>query len=68
MEVGMATNYEVVQAQRDFTDARNAELRAVLNYRKALVNFETVQNVGTRAVSAAAGAGGANTTGGGGGQ
>lgn len=68
MEVGMATNYEVVQAQRDFTDARNAELRAVLNYRKALVNFETVQNVGTRAVSASAGAGGANTTGGGGGQ
>ena len=68
MEVGMATNYEVVQAQRDFTDARNAELRAVLNYRKALVNFETVQTVGTRAVSAATGAGGANTTGGGGGQ
>ncbi len=66
MEVGMATNYEVVQAQRDFTDARNAELRAVLNYRKALVNFETVQTVGTRAVSAATGAGGANTTGGGG--
>ena len=42
-EVGMATNYEVVQAQRDFADAQNNELRAVLNYRKALVNFETVQ-------------------------
>ena len=37
----MATNYEVVQAQRDFADARNNELRALLNYRKALVNFET---------------------------
>ena len=57
-DVGMATNYEVVQAQRDFADARNNELRAVLNYRKALVNFETVQAVGTRGV-AAVGAGGA---------
>ena len=46
-DVGMATNYEVVQAQRDFADARNAELRAILNYRKAIVNFETVQRVGT---------------------
>ena len=26
-EVGMATNYEVVQAQRDFADAQNVELR-----------------------------------------
>ena len=60
-EVGMATNFEVVQAQRDFTDARNNELRAILNYRKALVNFETVQTVGTRGVAA-----GVATTGGGG--
>jgi outer membrane protein TolC len=60
-DVGMATNYEVVQAQRDFADARNNELRAVLNYRKALVNFETAQTVGTRGVGAAIGgaAGGA---------
>jgi outer membrane protein len=69
MEVGMATNYEVVQAQRDYTDARNAELRSVLNYRKALVNFETVQHVGTRAVSAVGGgANGAGLAVGGGGQ
>jgi outer membrane protein TolC len=65
MEVGMATNYEVVQAQRDFADARNNELRAVLNYRKALVNFETVQHVGTRTVGSAVGGGGAATGGGG---
>src|SRR6185503_12661643 len=52
-DVGMATNYEVVQAQRDFADARNAELRAILNYRKAIVNFETAQRVGTRGVGAA---------------
>ena len=57
-EVGMAINYEVVQAQRDFLDAQNNELRALLNYRKALVNFETVQTVGTRGVGAAVGGGG----------
>jgi len=71
-DVGMATNYEVVQAQRDFADARIAELRAVLNYRKAIVNFETAQRVGTRGVGAAVagtgGGGGAATTGTGGGQ
>src|SRR5207237_7351993 len=52
-EVGMSTNYEVVQAQRDFADAQNNELRAILNYRKALVNFEAAQTVGTRSVGAA---------------
>ena len=45
-DVGMSTNYEVVQAQRDYLDAQNNALRALLNYRKALVNFETVQTVG----------------------
>jgi outer membrane protein TolC len=57
-DVGMSTNYEVVQAQRDFADAQNNELRALLNYRKALVNFETVQTVGTRGVGAAVAGGG----------
>ena len=65
-EVGMAINFEVVQAQRDFLDAQNNELRAQLNYRKALVNFETVQTVGTRAigtaVSGTGGIGGGGTT------
>jgi outer membrane protein len=42
-EVGMSTNYFVVQAQRDLADARNSELRAVLNYRKALVELERLQ-------------------------
>ena len=42
-EVGMSTNYFVVQAQRDLNEARNSELRAVLNYRKALVEFERLQ-------------------------
>jgi len=64
-EVGMAINYEVVQAQRDFLDAQNNELRAQLNYRKALVNFETVQTTGSRGVGAAVTGGGGATTGGG---
>jgi len=62
MDVGMATNYEVVQAQRDFADARNNELQAILNYRKALVNFESAQTVGTRGVGAAVTGGGNGTT------
>ena len=43
MEVGMSTNYQVVQAQRDLNDARNSELRAILNYQKARVEFERLQ-------------------------
>jgi outer membrane protein len=42
-DVGMATNFEVVQAQRDLNDARNSELRQLLNYRRALVDFERAQ-------------------------
>ncbi|HVL66099.1 MAG TPA: TolC family protein [Vicinamibacterales bacterium] len=42
-EVGMATNFEVVQAQRDLNDARNNELRQQLNYQRALVDFQRVQ-------------------------
>jgi len=60
-EVGMSTNYEVVQAQRDFADAQNNELRAILNYRKALVNFETAQTTGTRGIGAAVTGGGTTT-------
>jgi outer membrane protein len=42
-EVGMSTNFFVVQAQRDLSDAQNTELRALLDYRKALVDFQRVQ-------------------------
>jgi outer membrane protein TolC len=42
-EVGMSTNFFVVQAQRDLLDAQIAELRATLDYQKALVTFERVQ-------------------------
>src|SRR3989454_18727 len=78
-EVGMSTNYFVVQAQRDLSDARNSELRQILNYRKSLVELERLQQTTLQSsnitVLAAGGGGGATTTttrttggGGGGGQ
>jgi hypothetical protein len=42
-EVGMSTNFFVVQAQRDLADAQNGELRALLDYRKAQVDFDRAQ-------------------------
>jgi len=42
-EVGLSTSYIVVQAQRDLSTAQDSELRALLNYRQALVEFERVQ-------------------------
>jgi outer membrane protein TolC len=42
-DVGLSTNYFVVQAQRDLADAQNSELRAILAYRRALVEFERLQ-------------------------
>jgi len=51
---GMSTSFEVFQAQRDLSQARSNELRAILDYNQSLVNFETVQ--------VAPGAGGASFT------
>ena len=42
-DVGLSTNYFVVQAQRDLATAQNTELRALLDYRKALVDYERLQ-------------------------
>src|SRR5207249_6152182 len=42
-EVGMSTNYNVIQAQRDLATAQNNELQAVLAYRKSLVEMERLQ-------------------------
>ena len=47
-DVGMSNNYQVVQMQRDLREAQNSELRALLNYRKALVEFDRVQQAGAR--------------------
>ena len=52
-EVGMATNFEVVQAQRDLADSRSTEVRNMTQYRKALVDFQRSQLAGTsRSVTA----------------
>jgi outer membrane protein TolC len=64
-EVGMSTNYNVIQSQRDLATAQNNELQAVLNYRKALVELErlqqtTLQNLNITVLST--GGGGAATT------
>jgi outer membrane protein TolC len=63
-DVGLSTNFFVVQAQRDLRDAQNAELRALLDYRRAQVEFARVQEVpaaGGPGVNAINGAGGATT-------
>jgi len=46
-DVGMSTNFNVIQAQRDLAIARNSELLAQLDYQLALITFETVQRVGS---------------------
>ena len=67
-EVGLSTNFFVVQAQRDLATAQNTELRALLDYRRALVDYERVQQAPAvrggntvQAIAAGAGGGGAVT-------
>jgi outer membrane protein len=42
-EVGMSTNYNVILTQRDLATAQSNELQSILNYRKALVELERLQ-------------------------
>ena len=42
---GTSTSFQVFQAQRDLSQARNNELRAILDYNQSVVDFETVQEV-----------------------
>ena len=58
-EVGMSTNFFVVQAQRDLSTAQDTELRAILDYQKAAIEFERVQQTSlTRAGISVVGGGG----------
>ena len=63
-DVGLSTNFFVVQAQRDLATAQNTELRALLDYRRALVDFERAQSApaarggGITSITAAGGGGG----------
>jgi outer membrane protein len=67
-EVGMSTNYNVIQSQRDLATAQNNELQAILTYRKALVELErlqqtTLQNLNVTIVNTGGTGGtGTNTT------
>jgi len=45
-DVGMSTNFNVIQAQRDLAVARNDELQAQLDFQLALIAFNVVQKVG----------------------
>jgi len=45
-DVGMSTNYNVVQAQNTLTLSRLSELRALINYLNAVAEFDRVQKVG----------------------
>jgi outer membrane protein TolC len=45
LAAGTSTNYFVLQAQRDLSQARNTELSAILDYQRSLVDFETVQEI-----------------------
>jgi len=53
-DVGMSTNYNVVQAQDNLTSQRLAELRAIIGYLNAVAEFDRIQRVG------GGGGGGAN--------
>jgi outer membrane protein len=41
--VGLSSTFELVQAQRDLSRARQSELQATIDYNRSLVDFETVQ-------------------------
>ena len=45
-DVGMSTNYNVVQAQNNLTSQRLTELRAIISYLNAISEFERVQRFG----------------------
>jgi outer membrane protein len=44
-DVGLSTNFFVVQAQRDLRDAENTRLRALLDYQRAQVDFGRAQEI-----------------------
>ena len=41
--VGLSTTFQLLQAQRNLASVRQQELRAIIDYNRALVNFEAVQ-------------------------
>jgi outer membrane protein TolC len=47
-QAGTSTSFFVFQAQRDLSQARNNELRAILDYNRSIVDFDTVQEAPLR--------------------
>jgi outer membrane protein TolC len=45
MTVGLSSTFALVQAQRDLSSAKQAELNAIILYNKALISFDAVQIV-----------------------
>lgn len=43
LSVGLATTFELVQAQRDLARAKQSELNATIDYNRSLVDFQAVQ-------------------------
>jgi outer membrane protein TolC len=62
-EVGLSTNFFVVQAQRDLQDAQIRELRALLDHQKSLVEFERVQETSLQAAGVTVVSGATTTAG-----
>ena len=46
--VGLSDTFRAVQAQRDLADQRRAELNAIIDFNRALIDFEVVQTVPVR--------------------
>jgi outer membrane protein TolC len=62
-EVGMSTNYFVVQSQRDLATAQNNELQAILAFRRSLVELDRLQQTTLQNLNITLlGTGGLNTT------
>jgi outer membrane protein TolC len=45
LAVGLSDTFRVFQTQRDLAQAKRSELQAILDYNRALVDFEAVQTV-----------------------
>jgi outer membrane protein len=48
LAAGTTTSFFVFQAQRDLAQARHNELRAILDYQRSIIDFETVQEAPLR--------------------
>jgi outer membrane protein TolC len=59
-DAGMSTTFLVNQAQRDLAAQEVAELQAIAEYRKSLVNFQRVQEAGASGLGAAVVLGGSS--------